>query len=152
MPRKPEKRLLATRTAHPGKEDLMQAWQMKHGAFGWIELLTPDAAGAKEFYAKLFGWSLRDEPAGGMAYTVIRQDGNEVGGIMTIPDEVRQMGVPPHWGIYVTVDDVDAVAVKAGQMGGKVLKPPMDIPGVGRFCVLMDPQGAVLQVITYTMK
>ena len=130
----------------------MQKWQMRHGAFGWVELLTSDVAAAKDFYAELFGWTLEDEPAGGTAYTVIRQDGNEVGGIMRIPDEVKQMGVPPHWGIYVTVDDVDAVAKKAEEMGGKILRPPMDIPRVGRFCVLMDPQGSVLQLITYAMK
>ena len=130
----------------------MQEWQMRHGAFGWIELLTGDVAGAKDFYSKLFGWTLEDEPTEEGSYTVVKQDGNEVGGIMTIPDEVKQMGVPPHWGIYVTVDDVDAVVKKAEAMGGMILKPPMDIPEVGRFCVLQDPQGAVIQVITYRMK
>jgi predicted enzyme related to lactoylglutathione lyase len=58
-------------------------------------------------------------------------------------------GVPPHWTAYITVTDVDAVAKKAQEMGGTALVPPTDIPTVGRFCVLKDPQGAVLAFIQY---
>jgi predicted enzyme related to lactoylglutathione lyase len=55
------------------------------------------------------------------------------------------------WGVYVTVDDVDATAAKAEELGGKILVPPTDIPNVGRFCVLQDPQGSVISAITYAM-
>jgi len=58
-------------------------------------------------------------------------------------------GMPPMWGAYVTVDDVDATARTAEQLGAKLLVPPRDIPGVGRFCVIQDPQGAVISAITY---
>jgi predicted enzyme related to lactoylglutathione lyase len=58
-------------------------------------------------------------------------------------------GVPPHWGVYVTVDDVDTSARKAEELGAKTIVPPTDIPEVGRFYMFQDPQGAVLSVITY---
>jgi predicted enzyme related to lactoylglutathione lyase len=57
--------------------------------------------------------------------------------------------IKPQWGIYITVDDVDATARKAEELGGKVLMPPTDIPKVGRFSTLMDPQGVMFSVITY---
>lgn len=66
---------------------------------------------------------------------------------MTIPPSAE--GMPPNWGVYVTVDDVDATAKLAAEMAGKVCLPPQDIPQVGRFCVLQDPQGAMINVITY---
>jgi len=58
-------------------------------------------------------------------------------------------GTPPNWGGYVTVDDVDATARKAEELGAKILVPLTDIPNVGRFFVLQDPQGAVVSAITY---
>ena len=67
---------------------------------------------------------------------------------MTIPPQAE--GAPPSWGIYVTVDDVDATANKAEELGAKILVPLTDIPNVGRFFVLQDPQGAVISAITYT--
>ena len=57
--------------------------------------------------------------------------------------------VRPQWGVYITVDDVDATARKAEELGGKVLIPPSDIPDVGRFSCLMDPQGVMFSVISY---
>jgi predicted enzyme related to lactoylglutathione lyase len=73
-----------------------------------------------------------------------------VGGLMAIPPEAKAGGMPPNWGCYVTVDDVDATARKAVELGGKVVHCPQDIPGVGRMAVIVDPQGAALNVITYT--
>jgi predicted enzyme related to lactoylglutathione lyase len=58
--------------------------------------------------------------------------------------------MPPSWGTYITVDDVDATAAKAKELGGTVLVEPQDIPEVGRFCVIKDPQGAVFSAMTYT--
>ncbi len=66
---------------------------------------------------------------------------------MTIPLEAK--GVSPYWGIYITVDDVDSTAKLAGELGARILVPPRDIPNVGRFCVIQDPQGAVISAITY---
>jgi predicted enzyme related to lactoylglutathione lyase len=124
---------------------------MKHGAFGWFELMTTDAEGAKKFYAELFGWEYDTMPTGNCApYTVVKVGGEAVAGIMVLPEECK--GMPPSWGIYITVDNVDATVSSVVSLGGKVLRPAFDIPEVGRFCVLQDPQGAVLMAMTYLKK
>jgi uncharacterized protein len=119
----------------------------KHGAISWSELTTSDVDAAKTFYGQLFGWSFEDAPMEEMTYTMVKANGEEVAGIMTIPSEAGPM--PPVWGIYITVDDVDAAAEKAVALGGKIFVPPQDIPEVGRFCVIGDPQGAFISMITY---
>jgi predicted enzyme related to lactoylglutathione lyase len=121
-----------------------------HGAFSWCELLTTDVPEAKRFYSKLFGWTLEPAPMPGMEYTLVKYGGEQMGGIMSMPPGCE--GMPPSWGVYVTVADVDATAKLAVEMGGKVLVPPQDIPQVGRFCVLQDPQGATIKAITYVME
>ena len=83
-----------------------------------------------------------------MNYTIVKVGEEGLGGIMSIPPQAE--GSPPNWGVYVTVDDVDATAGKAEDLGGKILVPPTDIPTVGRFCVMQDPQGALISAITYT--
>lgn len=118
-----------------------------HGAFSWCELLTTDVDAAKRFYGTLFGWTLEDVNMTGMTYTVVKTGEQGIGGIMQTPPQAA--GAPPHWGAYVTVDDVDATAGKAVELGAKICVPPTDIPNVGRFCVLQDPQGAAISVITY---
>jgi predicted enzyme related to lactoylglutathione lyase len=119
----------------------------RQGAFSWSELMTTDVGGAKKFYTNLFGWKTEDMPMENMKYTIVKVGEEGVGGIMPIPAQAE--GSPPNWGVYVTVDDVDATARKATELGGKVLIPPTDIPNVGRFSVLQDPQGAVFSAITY---
>lgn len=119
----------------------------KHGAISWSELITTDVAGAKSFYSELFGWTYDDMPMEVGFYSVFKANGEEIGGIMPLPPDAQQM--PPCWGQYVTVDDVDAVAEKVLAKGGKIIMPPKDIPDVGRFCVIQDPQGAFISIITY---
>ncbi|MBD3235276.1 MAG: VOC family protein [Candidatus Eisenbacteria bacterium] len=120
-----------------------------HGAFSWVELMTTDVAGAKKFYGELLGWHLEDNPMEGTGqdYVVCKAGDHTAGGMMAMPAQAQ--GVPPHWGAYVTVDDVDAAATKAVELGGKVIVPPTDIPKVGRFSTLLDPQGAAFSVIQY---
>lgn len=120
------------------------------GAFSWCELMTTDVAAAKAFYTQLLGWTIEDMPMQDMTYTVLKVGDEAVGGMMPMPPQAQ--GAPPHWGTYVTVADVDATAALAEALGGKLIVPPTDIPGVGRFSVLQDPQGAVLSVITYSMQ
>lgn len=119
-----------------------------HGAFSWSELMTSDPDAALAFYKPLLGWSSEkmDMPAG--AYHVLKIGDVAIGGLMKTPPEAGPM--PPAWGCYVTVDDVDAIVAQVPGLGGKVFVAPMDIPGVGRFSVIADPQGAVLNLITYT--
>ncbi|MBV8969185.1 MAG: VOC family protein [Verrucomicrobia bacterium] len=127
----------------------MDPTQTKHGQFSWNELATTDPAAAKEFYSALFGWQTQDLPMPQFTYTVVTAKGEESGqgGIMPIPPNAQ--GMPPAWIGYVTVDDVDASAKQAEKLGGKVMLQPTDIPNVGRFSVLLDPQGAAIAIITY---
>jgi predicted enzyme related to lactoylglutathione lyase len=120
----------------------------QHGAFSWCELMTTDVEAAKGFYTKLFGWDTEVMTMPGMSYTVVKAGGKGIGGIMDMPPDAPR-GTPPMWGSYVTVDDVDATAKTAEKLGAKLLVPPRDIPDVGRFCVIQDPQGAVISAITY---
>lgn len=118
------------------------------GDFSWTELMARDVDAAKSFYRAVLGWELVDVDMPSGPYTTIRAGGQEVGGIMQMPENAHG-GTPPHWGAYVTVEDVDAVAADVRHNGGTVLVPPTDIPSVGRFCTFRDPQGAVLSVIRY---
>lgn len=118
------------------------------GAFSWSELLTSEPEAAAQFYAGLFGWqfdTMNMGPAG--PYRVVKVGGEAVGGIMSMPATGQAM--PPNWCPYVTVADVDATAAKCTELGGTVMVPPSDVPGVGRFAVIADPQGAVLNVMAY---
>jgi len=120
-----------------------------HGAFSWNELTTPDPAAAAQFYGQLFGWTSQDMGAEMDHYLSVNLGETAVGGIMSPPPGTE--GMPPHWGAYVTVDNVDQVLEKAAALGGKVLVPPLDVPGIGRMAVMQDPQGAVLSLITYAL-
>ena len=120
----------------------------QQGAFSWCELMTTDVEAAKAFYSELFGWRTEDMTMPEMRYTVVKAADEGVGGIMRMPQQAPE-GMPPMWGAYVTVDNVDKTAQTAERLGGRVLVAPTDIPKVGRFCVLQDPQGAVINAITY---
>jgi predicted enzyme related to lactoylglutathione lyase len=124
----------------------MDAFQTP-GAFNWSELMTTDPEAATAFYAKLFGWQV--EPMNmGMPYNVLKVGDAAIGGIMGMPPGAP-VGMPPMWMPYVTVADVDALVKQVVSLGGKVRMPPADIPSVGRFAVIADPQGAAINVITY---
>jgi predicted enzyme related to lactoylglutathione lyase len=115
----------------------------------WNELATTDTAKASDFYAKLFGWEYKKGEAGGMEYTEIKNAGQEIGGIYKLMEEMK--GVPPNWIAYWAVADCDATAEKAKSLGGALAVPPTDIPNVGRFSYIMDPQGAAFAVIQLKM-
>ena len=126
-----------------------QGAMKQHGAFSWNELVTTDVASAKSFYKALLGWEWQDAP-GDMAYALAKVKGQEVAGLVALPPEAESAGAPPAWGGYVTVDDVDKQAARAQQLGGKIIMPSRDIPNLGRFAIISDPQGAMLTLITYT--
>ena len=120
------------------------------GQVVWPELATSDPAGAAAFYTRLFGWKTKPETVGAEApYTEWLNEGASIGGLMPMHGE-EWRGVPPHWMIYITVADCDERAARAGQLGAKVCVPPTDIPNVGRFSVIADPQGAVFSLIQMT--
>src|SRR5438128_1474611 len=136
------------------------------GQFCWPELATTDQAAAKGFYTSVFGWTTEDRPIGpGATYTIVKLGGLEVGAIYPQEKEEAARGVPPHWNVYVSVESADEAAARARQLGATVVAegdgtatkarklgaqariPPRDIPNVGRFAVLVDPQGAHFAII-----
>ena len=119
------------------------------GAFSWSELMTPDPEAAGRFYGALFGWTVQTMDMGTGPYHVANVGDTGVAGIMQTPPD--QAGLPPMWGVYITVADTDAAAARCVELGGKVLVPAMDVPTVGRMAVLQDPQGAVFSVMAYAM-
>jgi predicted enzyme related to lactoylglutathione lyase len=126
----------------------------EHGTLYWNELITDDTAVAEAFYTSVFGWRahIQDMPTG--PYTSFWADGNVEGhaaaGMMA---KNEGMGpIPNYWGVYFAVDDVDAILGAVKDNGGQVLMPAMDIPEVGRFAVIQDPQGAHLSVMTPTQE
>lgn len=110
------------------------------GTLCWNELVTTDRARAETFYGRLFGWSSRTTQMGAVAYTEFLNGGRAVAGMM------EMQGIPTHWGIYIAVDDTDAAMARAEALGGRIVRPPMDLP-YGRAATLSDPQGAVFSVI-----
>jgi len=117
----------------------------EHGTLCWNELLTSDVDAALPFYEKLFGWKRNRLPMGAMEYNELQLDGRGVGGAMTSP----MPGMPPVWAVYFAVDDCDKAAEIAASKGGSVMQPPMDIPP-GRMATLVDPAGAVFNVLKLT--
>jgi predicted enzyme related to lactoylglutathione lyase len=113
------------------------------GVFVWDELGTTDADGAQRFYETVFGWTTKDmgEEYGG--YRIFHRGEEQVGGLMKNPDP----SIPPYWNPYVGVEDTDATCEKAIELGAKAIVEPMDIPGIGRFAIIQDPQGAVFGII-----
>jgi uncharacterized protein len=113
--------------------------------FVWYELMTSDPKAAAAFYAKVVGWTSRDagmpEP-----YTLMLVGDAQVAGMMALPAEQAATGRKPAWSGYVAVDDVDAMAARIVAADGKLLHPPEDIPGIGRFAVCADPQGATFML------
>ncbi|WP_176085772.1 VOC family protein [Martelella sp. HB161492] len=118
------------------------------GQFIWYELMTSDTAAAGDFYCKVIGWQLRDSGIPGMDYMQFAVDGFEmpIGGLMALSPDMVSPGVPPNWSGYVYASDVDAKASAFETAGGKILIPPTDIPKTGRFAVLADPFGAVINL------
>jgi predicted enzyme related to lactoylglutathione lyase len=115
------------------------------GALGWTELATRDTTAAKKFYTSLFSWKEKTSTDAGMAYTEFSLGNTPQAGMMEMTAQMA--GVPPHWMPYFQVADCDASANKAKELGGSFLVPPTDIPNVGRFAVVRDPQGAVFAMI-----
>ena len=115
------------------------------GRFLWQELMTEDPAAAAVFYSKLLGWQAKDS-GGDPAYTEFHVGGRGVAGMMKMPAAATQMGAKPMWMPYIGVENVDDAVEDIEELGGKVHRPASDIPNVGRFAVLTDPQGAAFAV------
>ncbi len=120
------------------------------GQFIWYELLTTDTGAASDFYCSVAGWQARDSGMPGIDYTLFNVPGFEMGlaGMMALTDEMCEENIPPHWLGYISVDDVDAKTEEFVKKDGTTLMPPHDIPGIGRFSVMRDPEGAAICLMT----
>lgn len=111
--------------------------------FVWYDAMTSDMQAAESFYTKVVGWAAKDAGMPDTRYTLLSSGAATIGGLMPITPEAAAMGAKPCWTGYIGVSDVDAYAQRVKAEGGAVHRPPEDIPGVGRFAVVADPQGAV---------
>lgn len=107
------------------------------GAFSWCELATSDLEKSKRFYAEVFAWGWGGAPE----YAEVQVSGRSVAGVMPRPDTIPAE-VPDHWLVYFGASDVDADSAHAVSLGATQVVAPTDVPGAGRFAVLLDPQGA----------
>ena len=114
------------------------------GALIWNELQTNDVEGSKIFYNAVFGW---ENETDGSGYVVLINEGRAQAGMMAIDPSWGE--VPPNWGAYFMVDDVEASMAKAKELGGNVLVPATAAGEMGRFSVLQDPQGGALTVMQF---
>ena len=115
----------------------------------WNELATKNATKAGEFYTGLFGWDKNVQQMDQMDYTSFINGDRPAGGMYEPTPEMGE--IPPHWAVYFAVDNADATAARATELGATICVPPMDIPGVGRMAAFKDPQGAAFCVIKLEM-
>ncbi|MBZ0111343.1 MAG: VOC family protein [Thermoanaerobaculia bacterium] len=114
------------------------------GRFVWYDLVTRDEEAAIAFYGDLVGWRTEAFDGADKPYTMWTNGGRPLGGVMTMPE-----GTPaPHWMAYLGTPDVDATVARARELGAIIFHGPVDIPTVGRFAVLADPQGAIIAFFT----
>jgi predicted enzyme related to lactoylglutathione lyase len=122
---------MGERTSHPA------------GTFSWVDLGTSDADGAKAFYGGLLGWDFEDVPVpDSPPYSMASIGGRTVAALYGKRDEQA----PSAWLSYVTVEDADATAARAAELGGTVISEPFDVMEAGRMAVLQDPMGAVFAI------
>jgi len=118
------------------------------GTFCWVGLATSDLAGATAFYTTLFGWDAEDFPAGAAGtFAMLRFRGEDVGLLYRQTPEARAAGAPPHWTSYISVEDADAAARRAGELGGAaVFREPFDVLDAGRVVAIRDPTRAIVSL------
>jgi uncharacterized protein len=116
----------------------------KQARFGWYELMTSDRAAAEAFYRTVVGWQAATAPNAQIPYVLFSAGETPVAGLMDLPAEARAGGSPPVWLGYLIVDDVDEMTTAVEAAGGTTHVPPRDIPGVGRFSMVADPQGVTV--------
>lgn len=115
------------------------------GNFCWFELATSDQAGAKDFYSKVFGWTITDSPMGPeQVYSTFESDGKAVGAAYGMDKVQLDRGVPPHWNLYIAVANCDVATGKAESLGATVVMPAFDVMEHGRMSVIQDPTGATI--------
>ncbi|HYN98871.1 MAG TPA: VOC family protein [Actinomycetota bacterium] len=130
----------------PGTHEGTQA-RNAPGTVSWYELITNDVAASSKFYSAVFGWTAQSHgPAEGPGgYNEFKLGDKAVAGMMAKPP-MMPADVPSHWAVYFAVDDTDAVAARARELGGKILMGPVDMPP-GRFAAILDSTGAYFNIL-----
>ncbi|MDJ1007198.1 MAG: VOC family protein [Paracoccaceae bacterium] len=119
----------------------------RQGTPNWADCATTDLDGAEAFYAEVFGWEAeRVTSSDGAVYSLQRLGGKMVAGLYALTDELKSMGVPPHWATYIEVDDVAETLARVEPAGGTVLEGPSSEEGVGTFAIIQDNVGAYLRL------
>jgi predicted enzyme related to lactoylglutathione lyase len=117
------------------------------GVFCWDQLVARDPESSARYYEAVFGWEVVGKDVEGAGHHwVFQSDGRDRAGMIQAPPHGEDH--PDFWLAYVEVADVAAAARKAADLGGEILMPPTDIPGVGRFAITADPTGALLALST----
>ena len=127
--------------AHIGAQVVLEP-----GTLAWNELVTRDIETAKQFYGEVCGWEADTSEAGPTTYTEWKLGDRSIGGMLQMNEE-WPLDIPAHWMAYFAVEDADAAAAKAKELGATLRVEPTDIPSVGRFAVVVDPNGAQFSVI-----
>lgn len=120
----------------------------KPGRFVWYELMTTDTKAAIAFYTEVIGWRTQPFGEGADPYMMWVASQGPLGGVYPLPEEAKKMGAPPHWMAHVEVKSVDETVARVKSLGGRVYVEPQDVPKVGRFAVIADPQGASISLFT----
>ncbi len=116
------------------------------GTFCWVELGTTDHDAAKKFYGSLFGWTFVDQAMGpGGVYTIFQLGGRDCAALYSMPEAERAVDAP-HWNLYVAVENADASAAKAIELGATVPAGVFDVQTAGRMAIVIDPAGAAFSV------
>jgi len=119
----------------------------KPGSFCWIELATTDQKAAQKFYHTMFGWGLQEVPTGPNGiYDLFQLEGKVAAAGYELRPDQTSAGVPPHWMVYINVENVDAATESAKSRGGKVMMGPFDVMEEGRMSVIQDPTGAMFSL------
>lgn len=112
--------------------------------FCWLDLAATDAAAAKRFYGRAFGWTSSETRANGGSFTRLHAGGQDVGSLYQLTQSHLEAGVPSHWTPYVLVDHADQAAQRVSACGGTVIVPPFLVQDFARIALFQDAVGALV--------
>lgn len=122
----------------------------KQGDFIWYELMTRDADASQAFYSGLLGWQFADSGMPGIDYRIGSMGDVPIIGLLNLTEDMLASGAHPLWTGYIGVDDIDATLSQTDKAGGAILMEPQEVPEVGRFALVCDPQGVPFYVMKPT--
>ena len=120
----------------------------EHGSIHWSELVSADVEASKAFFTNIAGWSINEMPMPEGVYNVCMLGETPVAGIMGTEQIEADHPVPAHWMTYIAVEDVDASVTRVAGLGGEVIRPAFDVPGVGRIAIVKDPGQGIVGIMT----